>query len=511
MEIFEGIPAPLLPSFFIRWMTTPDSRKVFQRYKDKDAYKYGITVEDIRDRAEEVGATSIDITSNFGVVKADYLRPYIIINVGNNPNTVYLGLHTLNTNISLQNTINKYDGIIDKDLLIIHHEIATNILNHYSTQLTQKITKPQYPLSEKLDGNSINRLLVDRPITYEDALKPFQNINAAQAAQMGQNRIFGKMIYYNLNMGSGAWPILTDVEFQNYYGRQVQSIYDIQHESVCWGDMGDNSEIYYIDELLGISGSRLPPFINWLNNPLLKSIQEYNEMQRLEAIRVAKQKRVAKINTEMPLFNNYETRRAIRAHNKTVALLKGRVSDGLYFNLPLINYIVHKWRSNDEDVFGNQRMNQTNMKIGGILNQIKNFTSQEKRINHNWWHIAHQFMEDVAGLDYNLATNDTVYNWTTWAIRDAQVQWFDELIASGIEVSHYRKASVEQSHYGSVDIAEDTIIFDWSKKGGLLSKNKYYSKIVYGVEQSVINQNHATWMYPKWMFVKYEGGKQVEF
>ena len=87
---------------------------------------------------------------------------------------------------------------------------------------------------------------------------------------------------------------------------------------------------------------------------------------------------------------------------------------------------------------------------------------------------------------------------------------------SGMDLSYYLIGMESESYksiYGTMELAEDSLVLKFNKEGGPLDKSKYYSNIKRDIYENLKSQsvNDVICVVPKWMLIKYEGGQLVDF
>jgi hypothetical protein len=131
-------------------------------------------------------------------------------------------------------------------------------------------------------------------------------------------------------------------------------------------------------------------------------------------------------------------------------------------------------------------------------------------------------MKDLFGSNYNMKLKmeeegasvgdiNEIYNWTTWGVNVGEF-WYKEIIDSGIDLSYYLTDSNNPAwinYYGKVEMAEDTLIFDFDKANGPLDKSKYYAEIRNEIQRYKERNGRVLVIMPKCFFIKYEGGELI--
>lgn len=321
-----------------------------------------------------------------------------------------------------------------------------------------------------------------------------------------------------------AW-LKTDegYEAHNLLKRSQIQHYELNSGQVCWG--GEGKQVaYYLDEVMDLVMSKMSNvYLNWLGNPMRKNIQIYHEMVRQEKKRIADLKRRNKVENELITHMDYDYKKMIRFHNQLKGVITGKCADGLYFDTSKINYLLHKFRSGD---LSKSMTRNNNISLGQIMQHMGQFSSISNRGNHNSWPRLHIFMKDLFGKNYNLKISndgenpgnfDEIYNWTTWPMtRSMNMRWFQQIMISGMDLSYYLIGMESESYkslYGTMELAEDSLVLKFNKEGGPLDKSKYYSNIKRDIYENLKSQsvNDVICVVPKWMLIKYEGGQLVDF
>jgi len=465
-------------------LTIPQYMGVYIEWMKEKGFKNG---RDIIKYAEDEGIKSLNMfgPEQNGVVDAVFGRPYIICSP--NTNYDYFAMHYFNTqhdyNVIFKNKEYIGSQVLNPSISAEVWRTLGMLPNAIFMDLNSQIRN--YRVS---NNTRYNIDLLKNPITIDDAL------NAG---------------ILNASMYHTEIPYGGNYSLPNY---SIGHIHPFALQTVCWGNVRHDG-IYYLDELIGATHQEIR-LINWMDmHPLDKHISQYKNYLKEEKKRLATLKRKEKLDSELTSYTDYVIRKEIKFNNKNIQLLKGNCPDGIYFDLVKIRYILNKYRTNSEDIFGNAKHGSFNIQLYAVIQQLNNLTDPTNRITqtNGWWPQFHRFMIDLCGEEYNLRSshegwNRGISNWTTWGVRDVASVWFLELMNSGLDLSYYIVDKVDETYYGkNIKIAEDTFIFDFNKKGGPLSKSKYYEYIRKGAEGSGSSGGHH--LLPKWMFIEYKDGE----
>jgi hypothetical protein len=497
------VPIPLLTDYFRGWLgSQPDINSI------KDLISY----------AEKKGLEGIGMELEWadGVVKSDIHRPYVLIING----AMYVGVHILNRILH-----GGYGAQPVDDEAKILHEIFKQYLNisnklRIEYMIAGANASYVYDGDWKTDSKDSNFLHEANSLISKDPL-PFEIIKEYIGKNNGKNN-WGTMLY--CIPLEGRWFNKVP-EGQRVSGHSPIEHYELTSGKVCWGSPTDDDgyHAYYLDELIGLElgGMKGNNYLNWLNNPLSKNIRNYHEMVSQERKRIADLERRKSVENEFITNMNHDYKKMIRFHNQLKEVITGKCADGLYFNTPKINYLLHKFRSGD---LSNSKARNQNMPLSQILQHMQQFNSISNRPNHNSWPKLHIFMKDLFGENYNLKLAndkrsekfDEIYNWTTWPmIRLMNNMWFQQILISGIDLSYYLIGMESESYknlYGTMELAEDSLVLKFNKEGGPLDKSKYYSHIKKDIYENLKSKpSGLICVVPKWMLIKYEGGELVEF
>ena len=488
------VPIPLLTDYFRGWVSSqPDINNMTQLIK---------YVEN-KEGVKEIG---VEQEWMQGLVKSDINRPFLLIQ----NNNWYVGVHILKKEYLDGSGVNYYANKKEMELFRQHEIISTKLRNEY---LRGGINS-SYQYDDNWQENFLNQantLITDNPITYETIKRVVRdgNIN------------WGVMVYSIPKMD--AWVKSDDgYDAHNIPQRSTVQHYELNSGMVCWGGEG-RQVAYYLDEVMDLGMSKMNNvYLNWIGNPLRKDIQTYQEMVRQEKKRIAELKRRNKVENELIIHRDYDYKKMIRFHNQLKGVITGKCADGLYFDTSKINYLLHKFRSGD--LSKSKKRNQ-NISLGQIMQHMQQFNSINSRVNHNSWPKLHIFMKDLFGKNYNLNISDDdkisenfneIYNWTTWSMtRSMNMRWFQQIMMSGMDLSYYLIGMESESYkslYGTYELAEDSLVLNFSKEGGPLDKSKYYSNIKKDILEIKLSQpSGLICVVPKWMLIKYEGGQLVDF
>jgi hypothetical protein len=488
------VPIPLLTDYFRGWISSqPDINNMTQL----------IEYVENKEGVKEIG---VEKQWMQGLVKSDINRPFLLI-LNNN---WYVGVHILKKEY-LDGYAGNYANKEERELFRKHEIISTRLRN-----LSLRAgANSSYQYDDNWEGdflNQANTLITNNPLTYETIKRVVRdgNIN------------WGVMVYSIPQME--AW-LRTDegYEAHNLLKRSQIQHYELNSGQVCWG--GEGKQVaYYLDEVMDLGMSKMSNvYLNWLGNPMSKNIQIYHEMVRQEKKRIADLKRRNKVENELITHMDYDYKKMIRFHNQLKGVITGKCADGLYFNTSKINYLLHKFRSGD---LSKSRTRNQNMPLVQIMQHMGQFSSISNRGNHNSWPGLHIFMKDLFGKNYNLKISndgenpgnfDEIYNWTTWPMtRSMNMRWFQQIMISGMDLSYYLIGMESESYkslYGTMELAEDSLVLKFNKEGGPLDKSKYYSNIKRDIYENLKSQsvNDVICVVPKWMLIKYEGGQLVDF
>ena len=291
-------------------------------------------------------------------------------------------------------------------------------------------------------------------------------------------------------------------------------------------------------------------YLNWLENPLAKEISSYLIQVEEERKRLIELERFNRISAELEGHTKENIRSEIRLHNQLMNQRKGKVTDGVYFNSNKIKYLRSKFIYQDDDIYPKSMQNTVNSaasrwpNIYSTLQQIPSYISN----NSNQVSIhpkLDKFMITLFGKDYCSIPYETKADYQNyintrgnrtlrihWCDSPSGVEriamnddWFEVLVNSGLNLSEYIVEDLTLQG-AKVEIKEDTLAFNFMKPKGKIMKSKLYKDIKLGLER-LKDRNRFGGIYyddmnspemymglfflPKWMFIKYVGGKEVDF
>jgi hypothetical protein len=500
----SNVPTPLIGDFFRAWV----SSKGFK------------SIDEILDYAKELDIK--DIGLDFGwqnsIVKADMNRPYLLINAGN----VYLAIHT----IKQHRVLDKIGDNPTLNNIIRGHQEISSAVNHY-WEISKKQDSFKYNLDygfdkDLLDGfnvasnqvGDVNYFLRDTPFTYDMLTK----------THIPEDYTWGWMFYSSVPTNELFRDINQEGIVNLKYRTAPIQRYDLIQGQVCWGfnehDQGNRlyHRAFYLDELMELTSSGGPAYLNWLRNPMAKSIKIYNQMVREETKRRVELERKNKVEKEFNSYSNYAHKKMVKFYNQRKKIMSGNklIEDGLYYDYERVNYLLHTYRK------GEIMPNMSNQTLSQIIVHLTNITSRSNRVNNGNWPKLHIFMKDLFGSNYNMKLKmeeegasvgdiNEIYNWTTWGVNVGEF-WYKEIIDSGIDLSYYLTDSNNPAwinYYGKVEMAEDTLIFDFDKANGPLDKSKYYAEIRNEIQRYKERNGRVLVIMPKCFFIKYEGGELI--
>ena len=421
------------------------------------------------------------------------------------------------------------------------HQFSSEVLNTNST------------------AKSINNFIIDNPMSMkkvEEVFKPYLNNNYNNWGTMlyatcgDSNNFFRPM-----QDKDSSWikSLSTEQAVQRYLnglsGNQSVTHYQLTGGSVCWGDQKQEHYAYYIDELMGFEVLGKIPYLNWMENPIAKETKSYLIQVEEERQRLKELERFNRISAELQEHTKENVRAEIRLHNQLMNQRKGKVTDGIYFDSNKIKYLLTKYRLGDKDIYPEALRNwvNNNQRFHNLYSTIQQIPSYLS--NHNNPISIHKtidkFMITLFGKDYNLIpyNNQSDYNnyinsrgnrslKIHWCDPPTPVErlatnedWFDVLMNSGLNLSEYIVDDLTYQRK-KVEIKNDTLAFNFMKPKGKIMKSKLYKDIKLGLERMKDGQRFSgvfyqegdsldidmgLFIFPKWMFIKYVGGKEVDF
>ncbi len=553
----KDILIPSLADFFALWCVDNEISSL----QDLDKY------------ALENGIEKLKYTQGWmdGLVDADLFRPYIlVIN-----KQMYIGIHILDSGTIPLNTVGKdaaekklFNNYLDLSRLIRDRlqpsgtKIFGRFTNDYfdgfknSSQGYFKSKSPSDVLNINSTAKSINSFIADNPASMKMIEKAFENINTSWGTMIyatcgDENTFFRPMQGKDSNWIN---KIAAEQAVQSYLNslqaNQNVTHYQLTGGSVCWGDQQQEHYAYYIDELVDFDVFGKILYLNWLENPLAKEIKSYLIQVEEERKRLIELERINRISVELEEYTKENVRAEIRLHNQLMNQRKGKVTDGVYFNNNKIKYLMAKFTYQDDDIYPKSMQNNTNSAANRLFNIYSTLQQVPAYVVSNNNQVSvHQkldkFMITLFGIDYCSIPYETQTDYqnyiNTRGARTAKIHWcdppsgveriamndawFEVLMNSGLNLSEYIVEDLTM--YGSkVEIKEDTLAFNFMKPKGKIMKSKLYKDIKLGLERLRTGNRFGNVYYgnmensemtmalfflPKWMFVKYVGGKEVDF
>lgn len=504
---YSNIPYPLLMGPFLEWA-------VRSNYTGP---------RDIENLAEELELESIPFEQDRGVVEADLYRPYII-SLGGGSETMYMAVHTLTTAYTPQllmpkEQVSAFDYEGNNQYYNAFQNLRVNQFDRKGyiaiNELTTNHLASRYPRFDS-DVQDFNRSLWEDPITHEQFVKEGNK---------------GSMGYLTIN---GAQRMAQINTMTNYVLHPVGG--------VCWGQL-DISGIYYLDELMNFGTKHIDRYINWLSNPLTKSIKLYKENRAIELERMATNKRKDTLAKSMVEHYADHTKSLRKSHRNKMSVIGGNCPDGVYFNYEVLDYIGV--RLERDIVTSTKNLPHQYLDIFNLHNLINQMVVNKLQLACNMnptltanHHFLMELMEDIFGDSWFIVT-DSMKNrikgqaqginepksWCHTNVGTLGRNWFKMLYDSGIDLSDYLVSNGIQLGVGaqmSKFRNDDSIGFRFTQEGfsrldggkiklmvGALDKSKHYKDIKSKIWIDAQSKD-LQFVLPKWWFVKYEGGKVVE-
>tara|TARA_B100000683_G_scaffold277164_1_gene334157 strand:- start:4231 stop:5919 length:1689 start_codon:yes stop_codon:yes gene_type:complete len=531
------------------------------------------SLQDLDKYALENGIEKLEYAQGWmdGLVDADLFRPYILIL----NKQIYIGIHILDSGRIPLNTVGKdaaekklFNNYLDLSRLIRDRlqpsgsKIFGRFTNDYfdgfknSSQGYFKSESPSDVLNINSTAKSINSFIADNPMSMEMIEKTFEKINTSWGTMIyvtcgDENTFFRPMQGKDSNWIN---KIAAEQAVQRYLNglqaNQNVTHYQLTGGSVCWGDQQQEHYAYYIDELVDFDVFGKILYLNWLENPLAKETKSYLIQVEEERKRLIELERFNRISVELEEYTKENVRAEIRLHNQLMNQRKGKVTDGVYFDNNKIKYLMAKFTYQDDDIYPKSMQNNINSAtnrlpyIYSTIQQIPGYITN----NSNQFTVhpkLDKFMITLFGKDYCSIPYETQADYQNyintrdnralkihWSDSPSGVErlsmsdvWFEVLMNSGLNLSEY---IVEDLTYygGKVEIKEDTLAFNFMKPKGRIMKSKLYKDIKLGLERlkaanrfngiyyddmNSPERNMSLFFLPKWMFIKYVGGKEVDF
>ena len=501
---YSNIPYPLLMGPFLDWA-------VRSNYTG---------ARDIENLAEELKLESIPFEQDRGVVEADLYRPYIIL-LGDNNQTMYMAVHTLHNTVASELLMPQIGHVSAFDYEANNHyynEFQNLVRHHGRNKMNELIANhlaSRFPRFDS-DVHDFNRSLCEDPITHEQFVKEGNK---------------GSMGYITINGSEMMTKINT---MTNYVLHPVGG--------VCWGQL-NTSGIYYLDELMNFGTKHIDRYINWLSNPLTKSIKLYKENRAIELERMATNKRKDTLAKSMVEHYADHTKSLRKWHRNKMSVIGGNCPDGVYFNYEVLDYIGV--RLERDIVTSTKNLPHHYLDIFYLHNLINPMVGNKLKLACNMnptltanHHFLMELMEDIFGDSWFIVT-DSMKNrikgqaqginepksWCHTNVGTLGRNWFKMLYNSGIDLSDYLVSNGIQLCVGaqmSKFRNDDSIGLRFTQEGfsrleggkiklmvGALDKSKHYKDIKSKIWIDAQSKD-LQFVLPKWWFVKYEGGKVVE-
>tara|TARA_Y100000356_G_C11186148_1_gene249546 strand:- start:38 stop:856 length:819 start_codon:yes stop_codon:yes gene_type:complete len=269
-----------------------------------------------------------------------------------------------------------------------------------------------------------------------------------------------------------------------------------------------------------------------------------------ERKRLIELERFNRISAELEGYTKENIRSEIRLHNQLMNQRKGKVTDGVYFNSNKIKYLMAKFTYQDDDIYPKSMQNNNNSAAHRFPNIYSTLQQIPAYVTNNSNQVSvhaklDRFMITLFGKDYCSIPYETLADYQNyinrrgnrtqkihWGDSPSGVErlsmseaWFEVLMNSGLNLSEYIVEDLT-IFGGKVEIKEDTLAFNFMKPKGKIMKSKLYKDIKLGLERLRTSNrfggnyygnmenpenNMALFFLPKWMFIKYVGGKEVDF
>ena len=552
----KDILIPSISDFFALWCV------------DNEIY----SIPDLDKYAIENGIEKLRYTQGWmeGLVDADLFRPYILI-LGNQ---IYMGIHILDSGRIGLNSLGKNDveaqlfnNYINLSRLIRDRlqpsgsKSFGRFNNDYFDEFKEKwaahflSVSPSDVLNINSTAKSINNFIAENPMSMEMIEKAFENIDTSWGTMIYASNGDANNFFRPLQGKDSSWiRTQDDNSIQRFImglqGNQSVNHYQLTGGSVCWGDQNQEHYAYYIDELLGFEFIGKMLYLNWLENPLNKEIKSYHIQREEERKRLIELERFNRISAELEGHTKESIRSEIRLHNQLMNQRKGKVTDGVYFNNNKIKYLIAKFTYKDDDIYPKSMQNDNNSAAYRLPNIYSSLQQIPAYVTNNSNQVSvhpklDKFMITLFGKDYCSIPYETQADYQNyinrrgnrtqkihWVDPPSGVErlsmseaWFEVLMNSGLNLSEYIVEDLT-IFGGKVEIKEDTLAFNFMKPKGKIMKSKLYKDIKLGLERlrtaNRFNNNYygnmenpennmALFFLPKWMFIKYVGGKEVEF
>ena len=552
----KDILIPSLSDFFALWCV------------DNEIY----SIPDLDKYAIENGIEKLRYAQGWmeGLVDADLFRPYILIL----SNQIYVGIHILNSDRIGLNSVGKNDveaqlfnNYINLSRLIRDRlqpsgsKSFGRFNNDYFDEFKERWAahfqseSPSDVLNINSTAKSINSFIVENPMSMEMIEKTFETIETNWGTMIYASNGDAINFFRPLQGKDSSWIRERDDKdikslIMGLQGNQSVNHYQLTGGSVCWGEQSVKHYAYYIDELLDFEIIGKMPYLNWLENPIDKEIKSYHIQREEERKRLIELERFNRISAELEGHTKENIRSEIRLHNQLMNQRKGKVTDGVYFNSNKIKYLRSKFIYQDDDIYPKSMQNTMNSaasrwpNVYSTLQQIPSYISNNS--NQVSMHPKlDKFMITLFGKDYCSIPYETQADYQNyintrgnrthkihWCDPPSGVErlamsddWFEVLMNSGLNLSEYIVEDLTLQGF-KVEIKEDTLAFNFMKPKGRIMKSKLYKDIKLGLERlkaanrfggiyyddmNSPENNMGLFFLPKWMFIKYVGGKEVEF